>query len=151
MTDAAPGSGGPGSGAAGQGEAFLDAGAMAGEAQALRLPTPAQAWHWAMTLTEELRRAPDTLRGARIAITELARLPRQIDELIVALDRTMDHLDESLTEVSGTIVGGMNDRIEHVDAMVSDLRNTLTSIVGAIPLARRALQSSRADIEIESS
>jgi hypothetical protein len=151
VTDAAPGSGGPGTGAAGRGEAFLDTGAMAGEARALRLPTPTQAWRWAMTLTEELRRAPDTLRGARMVMTELARLPRQIDELIVALDRTMDHLDESLTEVSGTIVGGMNDRIEHVDVMVSDLRNTLTSIVGAIPLARRALQSSRADIEIESS
>jgi hypothetical protein len=104
-----------------------------------------------MTLTEEVRRAPDTLRGARMVITELARLPKQIDELIVALDRTMEHLDESLTEVSGTIVGGMNDRIEHVDVMVSDLRNTLTSIVGAIPLARRALQSSRADIEIDPS
>jgi len=119
------------------------------EAQALRLPTPTQVWHWAMTLTEEIRRAPDTMRGARMVLTELARLPTQIDELIVALDRTMDHLYESLTAVSGTIAGGMNDRIEHVDAMVSDLRNTLTTIVGAIPLARRALQSSRADIEIE--
>jgi len=133
------------------GEGFLDTDAMVDEAQALRLPTPTQAWHWAMTLTEEIRRAPDTLRGARVVLSELARLPTQIDALIVALDRTMDHLDESLTEVSGTIVGGMNDRIEHVDVMVSDLRNTLTSIVGAIPLARRALQSSRADIDIESS
>jgi hypothetical protein len=131
-------------------EAFIDTDTMVSEAQALRLPTPTQVWHWAMTLTEEIRRAPDTMRGARVALTELARLPQQIDELIVALDRTVDSIDASLNEVSGAIMGGMNDRIEHVDVMVSDLRNTLTSIVGAIPLARRALQSSRADIEIES-
>ena len=65
------------------------------------------------------------------------------------LHRAAENIDQSLTEVSGTIVGGMNDRIGHVDDMVSDLRNTLTSLVGAIPLARRALQSSRADIEVE--
>ena len=130
---------------------YIDTGVIVTEAQGLRLPTPTQVWHWAMTLTEEIRRAPDTMRGARVVITELARLPKQIDELIVALDRTVESIDQSLTEVSGAIVGGMNDRIGHVDDMVSDLRNTLTSIVGAIPLARRALQSSRADIEIESS
>jgi hypothetical protein len=119
------------------------------EANALRLPTPGQVWHWAMTLTEEIRRAPDTMRGAREVLVELARLPTQIDELIVALDRTMEHLDQSLAEVSEVIVGGMNERIGHVDDMVSDLRNTLTTIVGAIPLARRALQTSRADLEID--
>ncbi|HXX90450.1 MAG TPA: hypothetical protein VEI83_09535 [Acidimicrobiales bacterium] len=130
-------------------EVLVDAGTMVGEAQALRLPTPNQVWHWAMTLTEEVRRAPDTLRGAREVIMELARLPQQIDDLIVALDRTVENIDRSLNEVSGAIVGGMNDRIGHVDDMVSDLRNTLTSLIGAIPVARRALQSSRADIEIE--
>jgi len=130
---------------------YIDTGVIVTEAQGLRLPTPTQVWHWAMTLTEEIRRAPDTMRGARVVITELARLPKQIDELIVALDRTVESIDQSLTEVSGAIVGGMNDRIGHVDDMVSDLRNTLTSLVGAIPLARRALQSSRADIEIEPS
>ena len=130
-------------------EVLVDAGTMVGEAQALRLPTPNQVWQWAMSLTEEVRRAPDTLRGAREVIMELARLPQQIDDLIVALDRTVENIDRSLNEVSGAIVGGMNDRIGHVDDMVSDLRNTLTSLIGAIPVARRALQSSRADIEIE--
>jgi len=133
----------------GRGEGFIDTDAMVNEAQALRLPTHTQVWHWAMTLTEEVRRAPDTMRGAREALVELARLPKQIDELILALHRAAENIDQSLTEVSGTIVGGMNDRIGHVDDMVSDLRNTLTSLVGAIPLARRALQSSRADIEVE--
>ena len=103
-----------------------------------------------MTLTEEVRRAPDTMRGAREVLVALARLPDQIDELIVTLDRTVDSIDRSLAEVSETIVVGMNDRIGHVDDMVSDLRNTLTSLIGAIPVARRALQTSRADIEIDS-
>ena len=116
---------------------------------ALRVPTPGQVWQWVMTLTEEVRRAPETMRGAREVVVALARLPDQIDALIVTLDRTVDSIDRSLAEVSETIVVGMNDRIGHVDDMVSDLRNTLTSLIGAIPVARRALQTSRADIEIE--
>ena len=116
---------------------------------ALRVPTPGQVWQWAMTLTEEVRRAPETMRGAREVLVALARLPDQIDALIVTLDKTVDSVDRSLAEVSETIVVGMNDRIGHVDDMVSDLRNTLTSLIGAIPVARRALQTSRADIEID--
>jgi ABC-type transporter Mla subunit MlaD len=116
---------------------------------ALRVPTPDQVWQWAMTLTEEIRRAPETMRGAREVLVALARLPEQIDALIVTLDRTVESIDAALGEVSETIVVGMNDRIGHVDDMVSDLRNTLTSLIGAIPVARRALQTSRVDVEID--
>ncbi len=115
----------------------------------LRLPRPDEVRRWGLSLVEEVRHAPDTLRGARDVLGELARLPDQPDQLIAALDRTVESLDGSLVELSETIVGGMNDRVGHADDMVSDMRNTLTSLIGAIPVARRALQTSRRDIDVE--
>lgn len=104
---------------------------------------------WTRVMADELSRAPATLRSARLVLTELARLPAQLDALVTTLDRTNDTIDRSLGELSALIgdlhtnlsafTAGTERRIDHLDAVVSELTGALTTIIGAIPGARRAL------------
>ena len=104
---------------------------------------------WTRVLADEVSRAPATLRRARLLLEELARLPSQLDALLASLDRTNDSIDRSLGELS-TLIGelhtnltsftaGTADRMDHLDRVVSELTGALTSIIAAIPGARRAL------------
>jgi ABC-type transporter Mla subunit MlaD len=109
---------------------------------------------WTRAMADELSRAPATLRSARTVLTELARLPAQLDALITTLDRTNDTIDRSLGELASLIgelhtnlsafTAGTERRIDHLDAVVSELSGALTTIIGAIPGARRALGRSAA-------
>lgn len=104
---------------------------------------------WTRVMADELSRAPTTLRSARLVLTELARLPAQLDALVTTIDRTNDTIDRSLGELSALIgdlhtnlsafTAGTERRIDHLDAVVSELTGALTTIIGAIPGARRAL------------
>lgn len=96
---------------------------------------------WTVALAREVALAPRTLRHARQTITDLARLPDQLDRVADTLERTAAGLEHSVAELSMSIGGGMNDRLEHLDTVVSDLRDTLTGLIGAIPGVRRTLQS----------
>jgi ABC-type transporter Mla subunit MlaD len=96
---------------------------------------------WLAALGREVALAPRTLRRARQVLAELARLPDQLDRLTDTLERTAAGLEKSVGELSLSVGGGMNDRLEHLDAVVSDLRDTLTGLIGAIPGVRRTLQS----------
>lgn len=116
---------------------------MASEPFPIPLPGAGLVVRWAQTLAQEIGQAPRTLRRARLLIFELGRLPGQIDELTAALDRTTATLDRSLPELSRVVAGGLNDRVEHLDSVVSGLNDTLTSLIGSIPGARRALRNSR--------
>ena len=104
---------------------------------------------WIRVLAEEAGRAPATLRSARLVLMELARLPAQLDSLVATLDRTNATIDRSLGDLSsliGELHGNLSsftaataDRMDHLDTVVSELTGALTSIIGAIPGARRAL------------
>ncbi len=104
---------------------------------------------WGQVLSDEISRAPATLRRARLMLEELARLPAQLDALIASLDRTNDSIDRSLGELSTLITelhtnltsftAGTSNHIDHLDGVVSELTSALTTIIGAIPGARRAL------------
>lgn len=96
---------------------------------------------WMAALVREVSLAPRTARHARQVITDLARLPDQLDRLADTLERTAGSLELSIAELSVSVGGGMNDRLEHLDTVVSDLRDTLTGLIGAIPGVRRTLQS----------
>ena len=104
---------------------------------------------WSRVLADEVSRAPATLRRARLMLEDLARLPAQLDALISSLDRTNDSIERSLGELSTLInelhtnltsfTAGTSDHMDHLDIVVSELTGALTSIIGAIPGARRAL------------
>ena len=108
--------------------------------------------HWTRLLADELTRAPATLRSARMLLAELARLPAQLDALLTTLDRTNETIDRSLGELSSLIgelhtnlsafTAGTERRMDHLDTVVSELTGALTTIIGAIPGARRALSRS---------
>ena len=97
---------------------------------------------WSSSLLEEVVRAPETLRVMRTTLGDLARLPRQLDELAVLLERTTGTLDEAMAELSRLVGGQMQQTLGHLDEAVSELRDTLNGLIGVIPGARRALSGS---------
>lgn len=105
------------------------------------MAAPDAGLRWLAALGREVALAPSTLRRARQAVTDLARLPDQLDRLTLTLERTAASLERSVGDLSVAVGGGMNDRLEHLDTVVSDLRDTLTGLIGAIPGVRRTLQS----------
>jgi hypothetical protein len=100
----------------------------------------------------------DGLADLTKALAGLARLPSQIDSLVAVLAdttgvlvrletvvgelaTTVKSLESTLeTTLVGSVGGGMNDRLEHLDSVVSELGEVLTNLIGAIPGARRALR-----------
>lgn len=105
---------------------------------------------WTRALAEEVSRAPSTLRRARLLIADLARLPEQIEELTAALDRTTTTIEGSLAQLSDTVALGMNERLEHLDEVVSELNDTVgsvgsmvTGVLGSVPGVRRAVRASQ--------
>jgi len=96
---------------------------------------------WLLSLAVELAHAPETLRRARTLVGDLGRLPAQLERLTETLERTTGGLEHSLGQFADAVGGGMQERLEHLDVVVSDLGSTLSALIGAIPGARRALQS----------
>ena len=97
---------------------------------------------------------------------EVGRLPDQLEELTAALNRTTATIETTLPRLEGVVIelhhtvnelsatigtsldglsdhmaGALGERLEHLDTVVSDLGRTLTSLIGSIPGARRALRS----------
>lgn len=116
---------------------------------ALRAPTPEQVISWLVRVAAELARAPFTLYRVRKVLQALGRLPEQIEALTIALDRTTQTLETTLARMDGRLeqvqgtFGSVDGRVEHLDESVSELADTITSLIGAIPGARRSLRSSR--------
>lgn len=103
--------------------------------------TPGSVLRWMTALGREAAHAPHTLRLAREALAELTRLPAQLERLTETLERTVAGLELSVGELSTAVGGGMHERLEHLDSVVSDLRDTLTGLIGVIPGMRRTLQN----------
>lgn len=105
------------------------------------LPDPASVIRWFGALYTEIAHAPRTLRRARIVIEDLSKLPEQIEKLTLTLQDTVGLLQGSVGTLSDSISGVLGDRVEHLDTVVSDLRDTLSALIGVVPGARRALQT----------
>ncbi|MHB8680664.1 MAG: hypothetical protein ACYDA2_01015 [Acidimicrobiales bacterium] len=93
---------------------------------------------WAMGLVGEVAQAPRTLAMARRLFENTAVLPEQLDRVTGSVDRTTDAVGTAMTELS-IAVQDVRDRLEHLDEVISGLRDTITALIGAIPGARRAL------------
>ena len=113
----------------------------------VQLPSPDEVVEWWLRILGELGRAPFTLYGVRNLITSLARLPEQIEALTAALDRTtgiievsLPRMDQRLADVQATFEG-VDGRIQNLEATVAELTGNITSLIGAIPGARRTLRT----------
>jgi ABC-type transporter Mla subunit MlaD len=119
---------------------------------------------WPAKVAEEILLAPWTIRQVRTSLTELPvrldALTATLGDTIGALDALLPTLDERigglatdltafrstleklLPELS-TLVGSMDDRVEHVEHMVTDLGEALLNLMGSIPGVRRAVRDVR--------
>lgn len=112
-----------------------------------------------LRMTEEVLQLPDTLRDLRLAVHDLGRVTHEVAEATAAVNelaaivRTAD-LPGLSRRVSGTVdrlageVGGIIDplgrtlaSVDRLDDVTTDLRDTISALVGMIPGARRALSS----------
>lgn len=118
---------------------------------------------WPAKLAEEVLLAPWTIAKVRRSLTEL---PQEIERLSATLQTTTGMLagslpavEAQLAELRGDLTGfrealegllpelsrvvtGMDDRFQHVEAMVGELGDALLNVMGAIPGVRRALRPS---------
>ena len=81
-----------------------------------------QVARWARSIIDEVSGLPETLGVARSA---LARLPVHLEALVGALQQTTAALDRALPELTRAMAA-MNERIDHVDRLASDLAAELT-------------------------
>lgn len=81
---------------------------------------------------------PRTMALARRLFEETAVLPDHLERVTGSVDRTTDAVASALAELS-VAVHDVRVRLEHLDDVISGLRDTITALIGAIPGARRAL------------
>ncbi|MHB8438188.1 MAG: hypothetical protein ACYDD4_03390 [Acidimicrobiales bacterium] len=96
---------------------------------------------WGVALARELAQAPRTLRRGRELVEALALLPVQLERVLASLERTTGFLENSVGQLTAAVGSGLENRIEHLDDTVSELRDTIAALIGAIPGARRVLQT----------
>ena len=121
--------------------------------------TPALLVQWPLKLAQEVVLAPWTIGSLRRALTEL---PDKIDGLSDALDRTTTDLEgtvnglaadlnafkESLDDMLPTLsalVTGMDGRVEHLEAMMSDLGSSVVTVLNVIPGVAKRIRATRAN------
>ncbi len=74
--------------------------------------------------------------------TSLTELPERLDALTATLGDTIGAPDALLPTLDERI-GGMDDRVERVEPMVTDLGEALLNLMGSIPGVRRAVRDVR--------
>lgn len=105
--------------------------------------TPQAVVAWALAVVREVAYGPGTVAKARRLIGEIATFPGHLERVVHSVDRTTDGVERSLDDVSAAITQ-VRERLDHLDAVISDLSRTLTALVGVIPGARRAIDRSAA-------
>ena len=93
---------------------------------------------WWTALFRELSYAPATVARARHLLDRSSGLPSQIERVAESLEGTTAPLSTSLEDVAAGLAE-IRDRLEHLDLVISHLRDTLTAVIAAVPGARRAL------------
>jgi hypothetical protein len=93
---------------------------------------------WWAGLLRELSYAPVTVARARHLLDRSSGLPFQLERVADSVERTTAPLSTSLDDVAAGLAD-IRDRLEHLDLVISHLRDTLTAVIAAVPGARRAL------------
>lgn len=99
---------------------------------------PAQLIGWGRALLREVAFAPATIAGARRLLVGTAHLPDQLERVVAAVEGTTEPLSGSLEDVAEALAE-IRDRLDHLDTVIWHLRDTLVSLIAAVPGARRAL------------
>lgn len=103
-----------------------------------QLPGPPQVLGWIGAVLREVSYAPATIAGARRLLARAADLPDQLERVVAAVEQTTEPLSGSLEDVAEALAD-IRDRLEHLDTVIWHLRDTLVSLIAAVPGARRAL------------
>lgn len=93
---------------------------------------------WWGALLRELSYAPATVARARHLLDRSSGLPSQLERVADSVERTTAPLSTTLEDVAAGLAE-IRDRLEHLDLVISHLRDTLTAVIAAVPGARRAL------------
>ncbi|WP_052665050.1 hypothetical protein [Nitriliruptor alkaliphilus] len=104
-------------------------------------------------VTDELAQTVDTL-GARIhglidvidpvlpSVEQLlATVPGQLDRLDRIVGDVGEQLGHVLPKLQDVVVDDLQDRVQHLDEVVTELSATLTTVLGAIPGVRRSVRA----------
>jgi ABC-type transporter Mla subunit MlaD len=104
-------------------------------------------------VTEDLARTVDDLGGrvgglldvvdhALPSITRLLdTLPDQLERLDGIVTGVGDQLGVVLPRLQEVVIDELQERVQHLDEVVTELSATLTSVLGAIPGVRRSVRS----------
>ena len=99
---------------------------------------PQAVLRWWAALLRELSYAPATVGRARHLLDRSSGLSSQLERVAESVERTTGPLSTSLDDVAAGLAE-IRERLEHLDLVISHLRDTLTAVIGAVPGARRAL------------
>ena len=99
---------------------------------------PQAVFRWWAALLRELSYAPATVARARHLLDRSSGLSSQLERVAESVERTTGPLSTSLEDVAAGLAE-IRERLEHLDLVISHLRDTLTAVIGAVPGARRAL------------
>ena len=80
---------------------------------------------WGRSIIDEISGLPAALGGARSTLT---RLPEHLEALVGALQQTTAALERALPELARALAA-VNERMDHVDRLASDLAVELTRTV----------------------
>lgn len=103
-----------------------------------QLPGPLHLLGWVGAVLREVSYAPATIAGARRLLVGIGDLPGQLERVVAAVEQTTEPLSGSLEDVAEALAE-IRDRLEHLDTVIWHLRDTLVSLISAVPGARRAL------------
>lgn len=94
---------------------------------------------WWLLLLRELAHGPATLAQARTLLLGIGELPGQLERVVRSVEGTTAPLSGSLEDVASALTE-IRDRLEHLDTVIWNLRDTVFAVVAAIPGGRRALE-----------
>jgi hypothetical protein len=82
---------------------------------------------------------PELERSMAIVNTRIEHVEGMASEVVAELERTTTALERILGDVSG-VIGGMDGRLQNLDATVAELGRVAVTLIEGIPGVRRVLR-----------
>lgn len=86
---------------------------------------------WPVAMLNEVAALPETLKAARLLVTDLGRLADHLADVADQVERQIDNLVGPMTRTVG--------QVDSIEASVTELRNTLFGILKRVPGARKSI------------
>ena len=86
---------------------------------------------WPIAMLNEVAALPETLKAARLLVTDLGRLADHLADVADQVERQIDNLVGPMTRTVG--------QVDSIEASVTELRNTLFGILKRVPGARKSI------------